>query len=465
MNPWLTLVAGLIAGAAVAWLLAKARAERTIAVARIEAEGRTRGAESSLNELRAQLQELPRLRDQLKKEEIARVAAETRHAQAQAELENERRLLDEARAKLEETFKALAAEALKSNDQQFMTLAKSAFETMHTAARGDLEARQKEIGALVSPLKDALERYEKQIFEMERARQAAYGGLKEQLNQLSSVNQQLQKETGVLANALKGGPQVRGRWGEMTLRRAAELAGMAEHCDFIEQETLSTDAGRYRPDMIVNLPGGRRIAVDAKAPMQAFLDAATATSEEVRAKDLARHSQLVREHMNQLASKSYWAQFGQDAPEIVVLFLPGESFFSAALEQDRALIEDGMERHVVLSTPTTFVSLLKAVAYGWRQQSAEQNAREISDRARELYERLGTFLGHFASAGAALARAVEAYNKATGSLESRVLTSARRFKELGVTASGDLEEVSPVEATPRELAAPEHTEGGSAAKA
>lgn len=456
MNLWIALVIGLIAGAVLAGLWVKARATSALAAARIDAEGKVRSMEGAAAELRTQAQELPALRDKLRAEEVARVAAETRLQQSEENLAAQRALLEEAETRLTAAFDALSAQALKSNNQAFIDLAKSSFETIQAQAKGELEKRQEAIGSLVQPLKETLDRYQEQIQQMEMDRQKAYGGLEQQLAAVAAVSQQLQKETGGLANALKGGPQARGRWGELTLRRTAELAGMAEHCDFNEQESLAGEEGRLRPDMIVNLPGGRRIAVDAKAPLEAFLQAASATSDEERAKLLAYHSKLVRNHMNQLASKAYWDQFEQN-PEIVVLFLPGESFFSAALEQDRDLMEDGMKKRVVLSTPTTLVALLKAAAYGWRQENIEQNARAISELGKQLHDRLAVFINHFIKMGDALGKAVGAYNSAAGSLESRVLVPARKFKELGAASGEDLPGAAPVDALPRDLAPPDST--------
>jgi DNA recombination protein RmuC len=440
----------------VAWFWAKARSAANLSRLQVEVEGRTRAAESTVNELRAQLeglrQNLDQLQVKLRTEGEQRAGAEARLQEAQANLDEQKKLLDEARQRLADTFNALAAEALKSNNQAFVALAKSTFETIQAQAKGDLETRQKAIEGLVDPLREALGRYEKQIQEMERVRQSAYGGLEQHLKLLASEAEKLQQQTGSLATALKGGPQVRGRWGEMTLRRVAELAGMSEHCDFTEQETLSSESGRQRPDMIVNLPGGRRIAVDAKVPLQAALDAASATSDADRVGHLTRHGQLVRAHLNQLAARSYWEQFDQNL-EVVVLFLPGESFFAAALEQDRTLIEDGMEKRVILATPTTLIALLRAVAYGWRQEQMEKNAQAVSELGKQLYDRVRTFLEHFEAVGTALRRSIENYNKAVGSLESRVLPSARRFKELGAATGEDMIDLEPIDETPRALAA------------
>lgn len=457
MNEWLLLAIGLVLGGAVGWFWATSRASGRQA----DAEGRVRGAESAIQELRSQLEthrtSLQELQERFKAEGELRVAAETRLEEAQANLDEQKKLLEEARQKLADTFNALASEALKSNNQAFIALARSTFETIQAQAKGDLETKQKAIEGLVNPLKEALERYERQIREMERVRQSAYGSLEQHLRTLTAEAERLQKETGTLAIALKGGPQVRGRWGELTLHRVAELAGMSEHCDFVEQETLVGESGRQRPDMIVNLPGNRRIAVDAKVPLQVFLEAASATSEDERRNHLARYAQLVRQHLNQLAARSYWEQF-DPAPELVVLFLPGESFFAAALEQDRTLIEDGMEKRVVLATPTTLIALLRAVAYGWRQEQIERNAKEISELGKQLYDRVRTFVGHFEGVGAALGRAIEAYNKAVGSLESRVLTSTRKFKELGAATGDEILDLQPVDETPRALTAPERDE-------
>lgn len=360
-------------------------------------------------------------------------------------------LLDQAEKKLAQAFQALSAEALKSNNRAFLDLATQNLKTFQETARNDLSSRQQAVEGLVKPLRETLDKLAVQQQEMERNRAGAYAGLSEQVRALMAVQQDLRGETGRLVSALRR-PEVRGRWGEVQLRRVVEMAGMLARCDFFEQE--STADGR-RPDMVVKLPGGKHVVVDSKTPLTAYLEAVEAEHEEARHRALLRFAQHVRQHVQQLAAKTYWDQF-QPAPEFVVLFLPGEAFFSAALQEDPELIEYASERKVILATPTTLLALLKAVYFGWRQEALADNARQVSELGAQLYERLAKLGEHWGSVGKNLTQAVKAYNEATGSLESRVLVTARKFEHLQVSPEGKSLGVPPlVEVVPRDVQAPE----------
>lgn len=360
-------------------------------------------------------------------------------------------LLESAEIKLAATFKALSADALQASTEQFLHLAKSSLAAQTEEAKGEIEKRKVAIEGLIQPVAQSLGKFELRVGEIEKAREGAYASLQEQIRALGEGQLGLQRETATLVKALRQ-PTGRGQWGEIQLRRVVELAGMQQHCDFqLQQQTTSDEGKKLRPDLIVRLPGGRTIVVDSKTPMDGYLDALETNDDVAREEALQRHARQVRTHIQQLSSKSYFAQYPQ-TPEFVVLFLPSESFFSAALQYDPSLIECGVDKGVILATPTTLIALLRAVAFGWRQESIADNAREISELGRTLHERLSKLTDHFAKLGKSLSNAVESYNQAMGSYESRVLTQARRFQDLKATnETAQLPNLTEIDTRPRTL--------------
>jgi len=373
-----------------------------------------------------------------------------RDLKSQETLQSEREAAFEmANAKLTQAFSDLANRSLRANSDTFLKLAEQNLGTQQEKAKRELSERETAVEALVKPIRDALEASQKQISDLEKSRSEAYGGIKSQLEAMQLSQKSLRQETQNLVNALRR-PEVRGRWGEITLRRLVELAGMVEHCDFVEQVHTATDGKIIRPDMVVRMPDQRVLVVDVKTPLDAYLTAAEAPDDAQRQLGLERHAKNVRAHIRMLASKAYWNQF-EESPEFVILFIPGDQFLSAALSEEPDLIEYALSQQIILATPTSFVALLKAVAYGWRQVALADNAKEIRILAEDLYHRLATFVTHMNSVGRQLGRSVESYNKAVGSLERSVLPGARKFVELGVQAKKDVEKLESLEPVPRTM--------------
>jgi len=382
------------------------------------------------------------------------------YAQLETELGHERMralekqaALEQLNLQLKDTFNAMATEALNSNNEQFLRLAKESLGQFHIKAEGELEKREKAVENMVKPIRDALEKTEKQVERMESGRQQAHGALTKHLETMAESHRLLQSETRNLVQALRR-PEVRGQWGELTLKRLAELAGMVEHCDFQEQASVQTDNGQQRPDMIVRMPDKREIIVDAKTPLDAYLSAVEAVNDEERKTRLQQHARNVRARIRELSSKSYWQQF-RHSPDFVVLFIPGDQFLSAALDVDHTLIEDALSQNVILATPTSFVALLRAIAYGWRQEVLAENAEVIREVGQDLYGRLATFAEHLSRLGRSLDSSVSAYNKAISSYDSRILPGAKKFTELGVTARKEPPRLEPIERSARHVEAPE----------
>ncbi|OQA40588.1 MAG: DNA recombination protein RmuC [Candidatus Omnitrophica bacterium ADurb.Bin314] len=414
---------------------------------------RVAAAEARVEELRTQLDAaragFDGLRRRLEEAEAARIAAETRVRDTGKYIAEQKTLLEDAKTRLSETFDALAAKALADNSKGFLTLAEAKFNSLKIGAEADLESRKRAIEMLVTPLSEALAGYQGAARDLEEKRLREISAVGEQLKSLGVAQMTLQNETAKLVNALKS-PQVRGRWGEIALRKTAELAGMSGHCDFIEQESVTTEGGRLRPDMVVKLPAGREVVVDSKVSMAGFIEALEAKTDAEREAALTRHAAQINQHVKQLSAKEYWDQF-PSAPEFVVLFIPNDSFLAAAAERDPNLVENALGKQVVIATPTTFIALLKAIAFGWRQEALAENAERISALGQEISDRIATIVEHFNSVGKSLGKAVESYNAATSSFETRLLSSARKFRELGAGGRKEIEPVEVIDHLPRSL--------------
>ena len=458
MNGITLLIAAvcLAAGFLVAWLWSRASSQNR----RLELEKQSASQQGAAEELKKQSSDLQQqvrtLQGRVEEEQKFRAAADKEVESQRANNAEQRRLLEEAEKKLKEAFQSLAGEALQASSRQFMDLARASFESLQKEASGDLEQRKVAIGGMVEPLEKAVNELRAEVNKIESARQEAYGSLRTEVQLLTTTSKELRQETGSLVSSLKQ-PQVKGKWGELTLRRAVELSGMSPHCDFVEQQSVDIEEGRLRPDLIVHLPGGTQIVIDAKVPLHAAFAVTNARSDVEYLAAMAQHASLVRDHIRSLSAKEYWKQF-EPTPEFVVLFVPGESFFSAALEQDRTLIEDAIEKRVVLASPTTLIALLRAIAYGWKQQLVAENAERIKDLGKELYDRVLKFAEHLSDVAKGLERANKAYNNAVSSFDSRLVPSARKFQEMGVGTTS-VPDLDPIETFPRPtLSVPETDE-------
>lgn len=446
IQPFAAPVGAFVSGLLVAWIFFRQRL--ALVLARKQGE---------LAPIQAEAARVPELVERVERLQADESDLKSIVSSLETRLQDERqsaaekiKLVEEARERFAQVFQALSAEALQRNNRSFLDLATEILGRFHEGAKSDLERRQEAIGGMMQPMRESLDKVDAKIQNLEQARIGAYESVSEQIRAMAETQQQLRSETSNLVQALRS-PVTRGRWGEIQLRRVVEMAGMVEHCDFSEQTSVDTGEGRLRPDLLVRLPAGKHVVVDAKAPLDAYLSAVESGDEAIRTEQFNRHARHVRTHIESLSRKAYWEQF-DETPEFVVLFLPGEPFFSAALEHDPGLIEFGADRRVILATPTTLIALLRAVYHGWRQERLARNAKEISDLGRELFKRLSDMGTHIERLGRNLAGAVDGYNRAVGSLESRVMVTARRLRDLEAAPENtDIPTLTPVDQSPRPI--------------